>query len=274
MREAPRMHANRGKKQENPPTRGAAPLIPTGEPLYDPYTLYLMGIFMATYFYTPAIPVFFLTLDRCIALKFPIHYTKSDFMKRKLPALVITCTFIFTVAILISLLAELPLDIDKVAYCEFFECVTVKYNGIYGKYMKLSVVILNILCTAYFFYALWTFRVFSGERNIFTVKNRVVIVAAASELILNVCPTVFTTVYTNIEQESPSRILGNYTIPLLTLDAVICSVFYVKIYLRKNYQINNAGNRRAGGNVFQINNSISPKGNLDSSSQSNSNRRK
>ncbi|KAI1707273.1 hypothetical protein Ddc_14930 [Ditylenchus destructor] len=197
--------------------------------------MYWMGIFMAIYLYTPAVPVFFLTLDRCIALKFPIHYN-GKFMRGKMAITAVVITIIWCIALIIGLLQELPLDTTTVKYCLIVDCVTIKYNRVVGKYMKLSVVILNVLCTAYFLYALRTFKLSVGERNVFSMKNRVVIVTAVSETILNVAPTLFTTIFTSIYNDSPSDILGNYGILMFTLDAMICAIFYVKIYMRNEPQ--------------------------------------
>ncbi|KAI1693447.1 hypothetical protein Ddc_22813 [Ditylenchus destructor] len=216
--------------------RPATPSIATDDPLYDPYVLFWTGMFMGIYLYAAPMPVFFVTLDRCIALKFPIQYN-NKFVRRRMPIITTIVTVLWCAAIVIFFLLELPLDLTNVKFCESATCMLLKYHGAPQQYMKYAVSVMNAVCTVYFFYALRTFNTFDGARKIFTAKNRIVIVTSVSEFLLNIFPLVFATVYLNVAKQSSAIILGNYGMLLFTIDAVICSIFYVRIYLRKNTQV-------------------------------------
>ncbi|KAI1696094.1 hypothetical protein DdX_19234 [Ditylenchus destructor] len=97
-------------------------------------------------------------------------------------------------------------SVSSVKFCESATCILLKYHGAPQQYMKYAVSVMNAVCTVYFFYALRTFNTFNGARKIFTA----------------------------VAKQSSAIILGNYGMLLFTLDAVICSIFYVRIYLRKN----------------------------------------
>ncbi|KAI1695209.1 hypothetical protein DdX_19716 [Ditylenchus destructor] len=87
----------------------ATPSASTDEPLYDPNVLYWTGMFLGVYMYAPPVPVFFLTLERCIALKFPVLYN-SKFMRKKMPVLTFNVTITWCLATILLFLRELPID--------------------------------------------------------------------------------------------------------------------------------------------------------------------
>ncbi|KAI1711439.1 hypothetical protein Ddc_12885 [Ditylenchus destructor] len=92
----------------------AAPIIAIDEPLYDPYILYWTGLLMIAYFYTPSVPVFFLTLERCIALKYPIQYhNRSKSFLNKLPSIATIATVVWCVIIVMISFTDSPMDMTK-----------------------------------------------------------------------------------------------------------------------------------------------------------------
>ncbi|KAI1695540.1 hypothetical protein DdX_19529 [Ditylenchus destructor] len=215
------------------------PVKPGDEPLYDPNVLYWTGIFDATYLFAPSLPVFLLTVDRCIALKFPVKYN-SRFARRTMPTVTTVLTISWCCAIAFGFLLELPLDIGKMKHCEASACVFLKYHAMPQICMKVLMAIMNVLCTAYFLYALYAFKSCDGTRKLFTIKNCIVIVTAGSEIILNVLPLMFNTIFLNVTGETSAYIFGNYGLMLSTLDAMICAIFYERIYLKRNIHNNNA----------------------------------
>ncbi|KAI1707271.1 hypothetical protein Ddc_14928 [Ditylenchus destructor] len=177
------------------------------DPLYQPYALFSTGMFMGIYLYAPAVPVFFLTLERCVALKFPVKFN-SKFVRRRMPIIATIATIMWCVAIALGFFLELPLDVEKVKYCEIASCTNIKYHGASQQYMKISMAVMNVLCTTYFYYALLTFKTFNGTQGLLTVATG----------------------------ESSANFFGNYGMTLFSLDAVICSLFYTRVYLKKNTQ--------------------------------------
>ncbi|KAI1708733.1 serpentine type 7TM GPCR chemoreceptor srbc domain-containing protein [Ditylenchus destructor] len=208
------------------------PSIPA-DGLYNPETLFWSGIFMSAYIYTAAIPVFFLTLDRCIALKLPVQYHNNvKFGVRKmLPVVTVIITVMYWVINFAAFFLELPLDMIKVKYCQSLFCTLLKYHGAFQQYMKIGIGLMNFLCTAYFLYAMEAVKRLMGKNPI-TTKNRIVLITTASELLLNIAPIIFAQVFITVTGDSAGNIIGQYATLLFTLDGVICSIFYTKIYLK------------------------------------------
>ncbi|KAI1698362.1 hypothetical protein Ddc_19157 [Ditylenchus destructor] len=92
----------------------AAPIIAIDEPLYNPYILYWTGVMMIAYFYTPAVSVFFLTLERCIALKYPIQYhNRSKWFLKKLPSIAAITTVVWCIIVVMISIPDTPMDMTK-----------------------------------------------------------------------------------------------------------------------------------------------------------------
>ncbi|KAI1706653.1 hypothetical protein DdX_12863 [Ditylenchus destructor] len=212
-----------------------SPSAITDDPLYQPYALFSTSMFMGIYLYAPPVPVFFLTLERCIALKFPVKFN-SKFVRRRMPIIATIATMTWCIAIALGFFLELPLDVEKVKYCEIASCTNIKYHGASQQYMKISLAVVNVVCTTYFYYALLTFKTFNGTQGLLTVKNRVVLVTTLSELLFNILPLAFSIIFTKVTGESSANFFGNYGMTLFSLDAMICSLFYTRVYLKKKTQ--------------------------------------
>ncbi|KAI1706010.1 serpentine type 7TM GPCR chemoreceptor srbc domain-containing protein [Ditylenchus destructor] len=209
------------------------PSIPK-DGLYNPVTLFWSGIFMSAYVYTAAVPVFFLTLDRCIALKLPVQYHNNEKfgVRKMLPRVTVIVTVMYWVINMAAFFLELPLDMVKVQYCQSLFCTLLKYHGAFQQYMKIGIGLMNFLCTVYFLYAMEALKRILGKDPI-TAKNRIVMITTASELLFNIAPIIFAQVFITVTGDSAGNIIGQYATLLFTLDAVICSIFYTKIYLRQ-----------------------------------------
>ncbi|KAI1701377.1 hypothetical protein DdX_16130 [Ditylenchus destructor] len=232
----------------------AAPIIAIDDPLYNPYILYWTGLFMIAYFYTPAVPVFFLTLERCVALKCPIQYhNRSIWFINKLPSIATIASVVWCVIIVVASFPDSPMDMSKVKYCQSYVCVAAGYEGkfrILRNYMKNSISIANVLCTAYLLCALRMYKTYTTDGKHFAMKNRVVIVTSLSEVLLNVLPMLFGSLFLNFTGQSVGNILGNHMLLLFTLDAVICSLYYIKIYLKKGPQSTEVTPNSKGKAIF------------------------
>ncbi|KAI1696828.1 hypothetical protein DdX_18847 [Ditylenchus destructor] len=140
------------------------PITPsTSVQLYDPYTLFWTGIVMLNYGFTLPVPVFFMTIERCLALRFPAQYHNNKFIRQMVSALSIVLTIVWCLTVFVLLLLELPLDESKGKYCLSLPCLLLKDHALQPAYMKFSLAAMNILCTAYFFYALRQFRKAHGN---------------------------------------------------------------------------------------------------------------
>ncbi|KAI1702091.1 hypothetical protein DdX_15684 [Ditylenchus destructor] len=79
---------------------------------------------MSVYVYAPGVPIFFLTLDRCMALKFPVQYhNNSKWIRGRLPAVTTVLTVLWCVAYLTTIVVSVPPDMTQATYCQTLTCV-------------------------------------------------------------------------------------------------------------------------------------------------------
>uniref|UniRef100_A0A915CTH2 G-protein coupled receptors family 1 profile domain-containing protein n=1 Tax=Ditylenchus dipsaci TaxID=166011 RepID=A0A915CTH2_9BILA len=120
--------------------------------LYNPHILFWLGMFAMSYASTLTVPVLFITLDRCFAIKFPLQYND----RRRTWLFRSSCLIILFVYLsgLYFCLIELPLDLSKARFCESAACLLDKYKAKYHLQLKLWTSALNLVCACYFFFLL------------------------------------------------------------------------------------------------------------------------
>ncbi|KAI1700396.1 hypothetical protein DdX_16731 [Ditylenchus destructor] len=189
----------------------AMPIIPIDNPLYDPYVLYWTGAFMVTYIMTAAVPVFFLTLDRCVALKFPIYYhnniksTRGKILTLAITVIVLWCL----VSGIFGTVLELPLDISTVVV-DMVREIALRIPGENLEHRTMH----------------WTARTDPyGKRG-----NRPKKKAGSKMTYKNFASRRFV----KIAGESQANVFGNIVMLPFTFDALICSMFYTRTFLRKS----------------------------------------
>ncbi|KAI1711827.1 hypothetical protein Ddc_12660 [Ditylenchus destructor] len=121
---------------------------------YSPNLLFWLGMLPNTYYFVSPIPVFFLTLDRCLALKAPFFHNNLGKKWITVPTIVVFLT-VYGVCIY-YFLRELPLDIEKTSICTLFACTLLKIRAIPQQYIKLIM--------GYLWHSIWElFWVISGN---------------------------------------------------------------------------------------------------------------
>ncbi|KAI1696652.1 acetyltransferase (GNAT) family domain-containing protein [Ditylenchus destructor] len=169
------------------------------------------------------VPLFFVTLDRCVALKRPLQYNSwTHNWLSKASALSVFCAAIASV---FAVLLELPLEIDSLYGCQQFACIVVK-SKYFFKFFRVVIEAMNLICGIYFLISL---RSLSSNR----VKNLIVRNTVIFDVCLNILPNYFDLFFSMIVGESSAVYLGQYVMLLGVLDAALCGTYYTVVFLRK-----------------------------------------
>ncbi|KAI1721005.1 hypothetical protein DdX_05257 [Ditylenchus destructor] len=179
---------------------------------------------LAVYVVASSASTFFLTLDRCLALRFAFRY--DSIIRRYFTPLSIIILIALTLICVGSIVFEIPLDLDKVQLCQGFNCVCTKYRNINVAYLKLLFALLN---TILMFYLLSTLRAIPSIKQ----NDRLVKVAIILEVVLNGIPTLCSYVFIFMTGQAPANYVGEFSVLLFTLSIAVCSMYYSNILLRK-----------------------------------------
>uniref|UniRef100_A0A915CVS0 G-protein coupled receptors family 1 profile domain-containing protein n=1 Tax=Ditylenchus dipsaci TaxID=166011 RepID=A0A915CVS0_9BILA len=190
---------------------------PSGPTMYEPYLLFWMGMFAVNYMVACPLNVLLLAVDRCLSLKLTINYTRR-FRKwviwvgvAVILGVVMASTYVY--------LMDLPLDLTKVARCETFTCVLVKYRNLPQLFAKVVFATANVLFSAIFFYLL--------KKNVQSkVNDRVVKNTILLEIVFDVIPAYSAFCFNMIAGEPSANYVGQFAITACVLDAAFCAVFY------------------------------------------------
>ncbi|KAI1711424.1 hypothetical protein Ddc_12935 [Ditylenchus destructor] len=138
---------------------------------------------VSNYFAVMPVLVFFITLDRCLALKLPMVYGK------RMQKLTLMCAIVATVLVYVMsttfTLLELPLQYEQLNGCYEFSCGLLKFKALPHFLCKMGFSTANFILTIYF---LWLMRT-TVSNNSF--KNSVVKFTLVTEFCLNLVPSYF-----------------------------------------------------------------------------------
>ncbi|KAI1694484.1 serpentine type 7TM GPCR chemoreceptor srbc domain-containing protein [Ditylenchus destructor] len=182
---------------------------------------------MTGMYFMPSILVLVLTIDRCVALRFPFFYKTN--MRMHFPTVAIVSLGIYYAINIGPYLLELPLQVDLIGNCKVFSCLIVKSKTIIQNTLKLIVGVMNLIATVYFLYAL-------RHAGFTSTKNHVVKVALLIEVVLDVIPTLAVQIFQLIVGLPPSAYLGQYTLMLAGLNSAISGLYYFKIMTKNKKQ--------------------------------------
>jgi len=208
-----------------------APLSP-----YDPYTLYWLGLPLIAYYTMSPVPILFLTIDRCLALKVR---SRNDNQLREWIFL-FGCAILFVAAMgsLTVNAAELPLDMDRVEGCQTFGCLVLKYRSQPQLLFKNMMELLNLLLALYFFRLLSSTSLamevsVSGARREILLKNRMVKCVLVLEIFFNVIPNITSYAINVMTGVSATIYLGQFPVTFLCINGALCGCFYNWMLLAK-----------------------------------------
>ncbi|KAI1703766.1 hypothetical protein DdX_14705 [Ditylenchus destructor] len=190
---------------------------------YNPNVLFWTGIWACLYFLLSSASVFILTLERCLAIIFPLQY-KPVIRKFYTPLSVLFLAVLLIVFITLSLL-ELPLDVIKVRNCQTFTCIVSKRMNELIAIVKFTFGALNIIQMIYFL---------NKAQNLHQQSDRLIKITLILEIAFNTVPIIFYYFITMVTGVSPANYTGHVVALLFALNVAICSVFYSKTFVRKS----------------------------------------
>lgn len=164
--------------------------------VYDPYALYWVGQANSIYYTASPVPVVLLTIERCLALK--IQWRNSDQLKNGM--FYFSCSLLLFVSVggFVYNLAELPLDMVKVASCQSYSCTLTKYHSAPQLWFKNGMEVVNLVVGVYFLLLLTGLEEShllmnggAGVKREVLLHNKVVKAVLILELLFNVIPTLF-----------------------------------------------------------------------------------
>ncbi|KAI1706484.1 hypothetical protein DdX_12944 [Ditylenchus destructor] len=190
------------------------------------YVLFWTGIPDVNYLGVAPVVVLFITVDRCFALKKVYISSGKKYRKALLVADVVTIFFWYLLCC-IAYLAELPLDLAKVAHCEQFACLMIKYVSIPQLAIRSVFTTLNVVWSMAFLYLL--------------KSNRVVTYTVISEMILITIPSYAGLLFNAVTGIPLAHYVGQYGKLLCAIDAALCSLYFTYVVLQKSRQMSPMG---------------------------------
>ncbi|KAI1713189.1 hypothetical protein DdX_09262 [Ditylenchus destructor] len=194
---------------------------------YDPYSLYWTGISVSVYYNLTSLSVLLLSLDRLLALKFPYRY------KGRIEAWVPTVTILILVAFSIPPFAlyflALPLELEKVKYCQSQSCLLTRFNGTNTiQYMRLVTMAVNFWVSGYL---LWIFRSVGNKEQL---NNRAVKMTIILEILLNAIPSVASQICYTVLNFNFVNHVGPMQSVLITSNIALCAMYAWSIMVRRS----------------------------------------
>ncbi|KAI1717417.1 hypothetical protein DdX_07164 [Ditylenchus destructor] len=194
---------------------------------YNPYMLLLSGIPTGIYYGLSSASAFFLTLDRCFVLSFPIRY--RGIVRRRFTQLSVAFLGVLSLIIVACLIMEIPygtIHSGKALSCATFICVGANFSKV-PAYIKFVFIAFNIMLMCFFLYTLR--GNFSDKLN-----NRVVKITMILELALNALPIVGSTAFIMVTKLSFGNYYGELNGLLSALNVLCCAIFYTRTLIRQS----------------------------------------
>ncbi|KAI1713334.1 hypothetical protein Ddc_11988 [Ditylenchus destructor] len=190
---------------------------------YSPYILFWSGFWVSNYWAINPVAVFFLTVDRCLAIVLVHRYGN----RAKHIMLILECGTLagFYVFSTYIYFLDLPLDLSKVSNCQSFPCLLIKSRSVPQLAIKMTFGWLNILASAFFFYLI---------KNVsYNINNRVVVVSVVFECAFNTIPGCLSFVFTMVTGDTWTNYLGPIGSTLVIVDAACNSLMLLRMFTMK-----------------------------------------
>ncbi|KAI1703211.1 hypothetical protein DdX_15044 [Ditylenchus destructor] len=210
------------------------------EIVYDPhqlnnkYVLFWTGILDVSYLAVSPVAVLFITIDRCFVLKRMYIPCGKKYRKRLLVADVVTIFLCYLLCCVVYL-AELPLDLTKVARCEQFACLIIKYLNVPQLALKSVISTLNVVCSVAFLYLMNVSAFAKG------MSNRVVKYTAITELVFITFPSYAGLLFNIVTGIPLAHYTGQYARMLCSIDATLCSLYFTYVMRQTSTHVNAMG---------------------------------
>ncbi|KAI1699508.1 hypothetical protein Ddc_18532 [Ditylenchus destructor] len=181
---------------------------------YDPYLLLLLGMWEPVYFGLSTASAFYLTLDRCLGLRFPLRFNTIG---KVFTPLSVVCLVMFGFVFLCGSLVEVPLDINKTLNCQTYNCVTYKYQNMVTGFTRITFGVLNTILMCHFLHVL-------KRTGIDIVNDNLVKVTLLLEVALTTVPLLGTRIFALVTGLNSANYIGETIILMYALNSAICAV--------------------------------------------------
>ncbi|KAI1710424.1 hypothetical protein DdX_10785 [Ditylenchus destructor] len=191
----------------------------------NPYTVFWMSLTYNTYVSTSPVPMFFLTLDRCLVLWLGLDY--SQYSRLSFVVSIFSTVFVYA-GLFLSGTAELPLNLEKVSKCTMYTCFSLRNHAIAHIDGKLVLEIVSLCISVCFLFIL---RLRTQGHH--TMLNRIVKITVIAEVCCNVTPSVGNSLFNKVTGLNIGDYAGPYVAMLFVMETAFCSARYTTIFLGK-----------------------------------------
>ncbi|KAI1703813.1 hypothetical protein DdX_14649 [Ditylenchus destructor] len=197
---------------------------------YDPYVLYWTGISVSVYYNITSLSVLLLSLDRLLALKFPYRYKGR--MEAWVPSVTVITIIGYSVVPIVLYLMALPLELEKVKFCQSQSCTLTRSKSSITMYLRFSTMLANFGISGYL---LWLFR---AVGNTDRLSNRAVKMTITLEILLNAFPSAVAQIGVSVFDFNFVNHVGPMQSVLITSNIAFCAIYTWSILLRKRGKTN------------------------------------
>uniref|UniRef100_A0A915DSC8 G-protein coupled receptors family 1 profile domain-containing protein n=1 Tax=Ditylenchus dipsaci TaxID=166011 RepID=A0A915DSC8_9BILA len=176
------------------------------------------------YVSTAPVPVFFITLERCMTLK----YASGNIYKARQITLVLSIVLIIFIICGNTALnyAMIFMELDKPGNCTMFLCFIVQNQLLPNIVEKAAFATINLVFSFYFFYLI-------RKEQALNIRNYVVKATLIMEIAFVILPSYSSALYTMVVGEPSTSLLGTYVTMFCMIDVCGCSIIYSIAFLKK-----------------------------------------
>ncbi|KAI1703702.1 hypothetical protein DdX_14755 [Ditylenchus destructor] len=186
------------------------------------------GTFASNYIFVAPVPTLFLTLDRCLVLKFKWAYTKSLRTKMLVANCFVTCSVYLAVTGMS--LGELPLQLDKIMNCIANTCFALRFRTLHYYYTRLVVESINVMLSIYFFIMLRRHHQTAKT----SLRTRVVKLTLVADIAFSMVPNYIQLIFNTVTGMSLGVYLGTFATTTFMFHPALCSIMYTRIFLSRS----------------------------------------
>ncbi|KAI1701945.1 hypothetical protein DdX_15812 [Ditylenchus destructor] len=124
---------------------------PSSDVEFNPYIVFWTSLTYNSYVSASPVPMFFLTLDRCLVVWLAFGYSK--YSRLIFVTALFSSVFVYA-GLFLSGILELPLNLEKVSNCTTYTCFSLRNHGIAHIDGKLVLEIASLCVSICFFFIL------------------------------------------------------------------------------------------------------------------------
>ncbi|KAI1715290.1 hypothetical protein Ddc_10942 [Ditylenchus destructor] len=205
---------------------------------YAPYTIYWLGLWPNVCYGAITVPVVFISLERCLAIRLAARYSSQVFIIvikrccgihlfqvqiRLMITDILLLSIVFMVCLLFFLL-ELPLDTSTGLTCTNAPCLSRKFRALQIAIPKVLLSGMSVAVSSLFLF-------FMGNIDFKLTRNRMVKYTVILDFLMNVVPIYSSLAYYLVTHVSSTVYFGEYSLTLNAIESAILSLYYYRVLL-------------------------------------------